>query len=364
LRLLRLAAQGFRNLEPLDLQTDARFVVFVGRNAQGKTNALEAVYLLATLKPLRARRTKELVRWGVEEAQVAGLADAQGLRRRYKVVIGEKRRAEVDGKAVPTSDYFSGIRAIAFTPSDAAVVTGEPARRRAWLDRAAFTASPAHLEVVQTWRRLLDQKGAALRTAPDPAVLDALDEAFAVESARLVTRRRQLLQDLAPHVQKLHLTIAATGQKLSIAYRTSVTGDTPEARAASMREQLGSARRREIERKTPLVGPQTDDVELLLDGRSARSYGSQGQVRSAVLALKLAELVAAERRGELPLFLLDDVGSELDRERKKRLVGLLMDLGAQVFVTTTDRDHVAELPEAETKYVRVEGGVLSPDGSG
>lgn len=356
---MRLAAEGFRNLEPFELRTDARFVVLHGKNAQGKTNALEAIYLLATLKPLRARRSADLVRWGTESATVVGDAEHDGLTRRHRVELGARRKVELDGKTAELETYFAGIRAIAFTPQDAAVVTGEPARRRAWIDRAAFTASPAHLDVVRTWRRVLDQKAAALRAGdPDPGVLDALDDRFAAESARLVTRRLRVLKELAPHAVALHGDIAAQAGRLTLRYRSAVSGDTPEARQGALREELARSRRREIERRAPLVGPQSDDVEFAIDGRSARSFGSQGQVRSTVLALKLAEMVAARQRGEVPLFLIDDVGSELDRDRKRRLVGVLHDLGAQVFATTTDPEHLADLPVAETRFVTVDAGQL------
>ncbi len=107
-----------------------------------------------------------------------------------------------------------------------------------------------------------------------------------------------------------------------------------------------------------LFGPQTDDVEFTIDGRSVRQFGSQGQVRSSILAIKLAEMLAAERRGDVPMFLIDDVGSELDQERKQRLIGSLHAIGAQVFATTTDPDHLRVLPAAETLWIRVESGQL------
>ena len=364
MKLLRLAGSGFRNLEPLELSVEGQFVVLSGRNAQGKTNLLEAIYLLATLKPLRARRIRDVVRWGENEAAIGADAEQGGLVRKYRVTLAEGRRtATIDGKAVgPGDGYFEGIRAIAFAPSDLGIVTSEPARRREWLDRAAFTSSPAHLEVVRAWRRLLDQKAAALRMdRVDPMLLDTLDEQLALESSRVVTRRSRLVLDLIPHVEAVHREVARQGQALSLRYRTRVGGETVEARAESLRAQLREARPRELERRLPLVGPQSDDVELLLDGRPARTFGSQGQMRTAVLALKLAELLAAKARGDVPLFLMDDVGSELDHERKERLVGLLFGVGAQVFATTTDKAHLGGLPREAAQYLRIEGGCVASD---
>ncbi len=362
MRLNRLYAQGFRNLEPVDLEPSASFVVFHGQNAQGKTNLIEAIYLLATLKVLRQRRTREVIRWGGERAVLAASTEHDGLNRRYQVELEEgKRKIEVDGK-VPTSaaTYFDGIRAIAFTPSDTGIVSGEPARRRSWVDRAAFTAAPAHLEVVRNWKRVVDQKASVLRQGfADPALTDALDDQLATESARLVGRRLELLAALSPHVEALHASIAPDGGRLTLHYRTEVRGTDFESRVKSARALLAERRPKELERRMCLFGPQFDDIELKINDKSVRLYGSQGQIRSVVLSLKLAELLAARDRGVVPLFLIDDVGSELDRQRKQKLVGVLHDLRAQVFATTTDPEHLAELPRDDRAFYRVHAGQVT-----
>lgn len=362
MRLSRLAAEGFRNLEPFELDTNAPFVVLHGANAQGKTNVLEAVYLLATLKALRARRPRELVRWGADAARVVGNVASEGTARTYRVDVGPGGRDPwLDGKRVGAlREYFDGIRAISFTPQDAVIVAGEPSQRRAWLDRAAFTATPAHLDVVRFYRRCLDQKGAVLRAGrPDPTLLDALDEQVARAGADLVARRIALLGELQPHVQSLHREIAGAQADVALRYRTDARGDSVPERAAALRNRLAEGRNTEIARRMTLVGPQTDDVVVMLDGQPARTYGSRGQVRSLVLALKLAELVAARARGQIPLFLLDDVSSELDRVRTRRLVGALAALGAQVLATTTDPEHMDTLPAADTLRVAVDAGRLT-----
>jgi DNA replication and repair protein RecF len=359
-RLLGLQAVGFRNLEPLDLTTDATFVVVHGENAQGKTNLLEAIYLLATLKPLRARRLSELVQFGAEGAVVAGTVRGEDLAARYKVQIGpDGRTVSIDGRTVGLDQWFAGVRAVAFTPSDGEIVLGGPTGRRAWLDRAAFTKAPAHLDVVRRCQRALEQKAAALRTGrADPAVLDALDEELATQAARLVARRIELLDELRPRVGLVHRRIAGeAGRHVELAYRCPAD---PAAGAGGWRTLLARARTTEVQRRMCLVGPQRDDVDILLDGQPARSFGSRGQVRSVVLSLKLAELVAARDRGDAPLFLLDDLSSELDRARTERLVGVLGELASQVFITTTDLDHLGGLPAGSTVRVAVRGGALRP----
>ncbi len=359
MRLLALQAVDFRNLEPLDLPTDAPFVVVHGENAQGKTNVLEAIYLLATLKPLRARRLGELVRFEAAGAVVAGTVRGDGMESRYKVQLGgDGRTVSIDGRSVGLDQWFAGVRAVAFTPSDGEIVLGGPTGRRSWLDRAAFTKAPAHLDVVRRCQRALEQKAAALRTGrADPAILDALDAELAMQAARLVERRIELLDELRPRVVAVHRQIAGeTGLSVELAYRTPVD---PADGVQGWRALLARSRGSEVQRRMCLVGPQRDDVDLLLDGQPARSFGSRGQVRSVVLALKLAELVAARDRGDAPIFLLDDLSSELDRARTARLVGVLAELASQVFITTTDASHLGGLPEGRTIRVALRAGAVA-----
>jgi len=362
-RLTRLVVDRFRNLDPTDLTVDAPFVVLHGPNAQGKTNTLEAIHLLATLKPLRGRRVRDLVCWGEREAALAGWVTHQGLSRHYRVDLGpDGRTAKLDGKRPDDlADYFAGVRAITFTPADERVISGSPGRRRDWIDRATFTAQPAHLVRVRTYRRALDQKAALLRRGrADPSYLEVLDDQLAQLGAELAHRRAEMLTELMPHVRSLHERIAGSDAQVSLRYHTTATGSSVDERRASLRARLAEVHDREVQRGTTLAGPQLDDVKVQLDDHAARTFGSRGQVRSLVLALKLAELVAARARGEVPLFLVDDVSSELDRQRTGRLVELLADLGAQVFVTTTAPEHLATLPEGDTLYLSVEGGRVTP----
>jgi DNA replication and repair protein RecF len=366
-RLTRLVLERFRNLESAELQVDAPFVVLHGPNAQGKTNALEAVHLLATLKPLRGRRVRDLVRWGEREAALAGWVEHEGVTRHYRVDLGpDGRNARLDGKRPDDlADYFAGVRAITFTPSDERVVSGSPGWRRDWLDRAVFTAQPAHLGRVRTYRRALDQKAALLRKGrADRAYLEVLDDQLAQLGAELVHRRVQMLRELAPHVVALHERIAGTTVPLALRYHTAAKGDSVEERTASLRARLAEVSPRERDRGTTLAGPQLDDVKVLLDEHAARTYGSRGQVRSLVLSLKLAELVAARARGDVPLFLVDDVSSELDRARTGRLVQLLAELSAQVILTTTAPEHLSALPADDTLLLSVADGVICTTGSG
>ena len=358
MRVEHLTVEGFRNLSGVDLPLGRRFVVVSGDNAQGKTNLVGAIYLLATLKPLRGHRTRDLIGWEADRAVVSAGVSHDDFVRQYRIELeGSKRTLTLDSSAVRDLEpYFRGIRAVSFTPSDAQIVTSEPKIRRAWLDRAAFTARPSHLYIVRRYARLLEQKSAALRTHSSSAVLDVFDEQLAVAGADLITRRLDILDELAGPVAQVHDRVAGQPEQLVMRYRTRVQGDDTAARADSMRQLLGDSRADEVRRQRTLVGPHLDDVRMELDAHAARSFGSQGQVRSIVLALKLGELLAAHERGDQPLFLFDDVSSELDASRTGRLVELLSEVDAQVFATTTDPSQLRAFPAADTCQLRVSGG--------
>jgi DNA replication and repair protein RecF len=364
MKVTRLRVERFRNLAPTDRDVDAPFVVFHGPNAQGKTNALEAVHLLATLKPLRGRRVRDLVRFGEADAVVGATVRHEGIDRALRIELGPAgRKSALDGQSEPPlAEWFAAIRAVAFTPADAEIVTGDPGRRRNWLDRAVFTASPAHLDRIRRLKRCLVHKSAVLRTdRPDEALLDVLDHELALVGAEIADRRARMLAELAPHLAEVHGELADEAEQLELELHTQAVGADPAERRRALVDKLAAVRRREIDRRTTLAGPQLDDVRFRLDGRAAREFASRGQVRSVVLALKLAEMVAARARGEVPLFLIDDVSSELDAARTARLVQRLAVLGGQVLATTTDPAPMTRvLPPASTLLLSVSAGVLSP----
>jgi DNA replication and repair protein RecF len=362
-RLETLRVRDFRNLANVELETgSARFVVLHGPNAQGKTNLLEAVFCLATLKSFRTTRTRELIRWGQPAARIEGRVHDGTVRRRFELTLKPTgRTSRVDGKP-PTqlAAYFEGIRAVLFAPEDIAVVRGGPEVRRRFVDRAAFTASASFLEVARTHKRLLDQKGKLLRQdRPDPVQLDVFDEQLALAGARLVERRVALIQELQAPFAELHGRIAGAS-KATLGYRSCLGQGSREELTQAYRELLEGARATELRRRMNLVGPQRDDLKLGVDGRPARAYASQGQARSVVLALKLAELLAARERGARPVFLLDDLSSELDQLRTGRLVRLLDELDLQVVVTTTDPALVLRTLGEQAQPFAVAGGSATP----
>ena len=336
-------------------------MVFEGENAQGKTNCIEAIYALATLKSFRTRKNRELIRFGAERSRVGAAVVDQNTRRVFKLNVSRAgRQAEVDGKRPEhLRDYFDGIRAVLFAPEDTAMVRGEPARRRRFLDRAAFTARPVFLDIARDYKRVLDQRGALLRGhSPDLEQLAVFDQQLIGLGVELSIRRAEVLESLRPHFDEMHATIAATSgaAQAVIRYRSCLGEGDADDRRRVFEALLRRCRSEELRRGMNLAGPHRDDLDIQLAGRSARSFGSQGQVRTLVLAMKLAELLAARARGARLIFLLDDLSSELDARRTDQLLDLLNGLSLQTFITTTDAARAASLPAADVKTLRVTGG--------
>jgi len=341
--------------------------VLVGRNGQGKTNLLEAVYFLCTLKPLRAGRLVELVRFGRTSAHVSGVFALAGARREIAVTIQDGlRTACVDGKPVrAVEDYFGGVSVVAFTPDDLAIVKGAPEERRTLLDRAVFNRFPAFLRASRTYLRALRNRNRLLKDGAAPDYLRAYDEALAETGARIVGLRRELLKELAPRAQAAVSSIAQLPET-QYGYRPAhldidfASADGP-ALTAALLQALQSRLPRDRERGFTSVGPHADDLDIRLGGQPARAYASQGQARALVLAWKIGEIENLRvALGRSPLLLLDDVSSELDPERNAFLMRYLAGSGAQVLLTTTEPSLVRGAAGADTHWLTVAHGEVLP----
>ncbi len=368
MRVTSLQIADFRNLRDVSLRPSPRATILVGANGQGKTNLLEAIYFLTTLKPLRAARLTELVRFGAERATVsAEMEGPGGLRRLAVQVDGSGRTAWLDGKPQERLEgYFEGLAAVCFAPDDLLLVKGSPEIRRRFLDRASFNRWPAVLTEARDYLRALRARNAALRTAP-PEVEESFREPLARAGARLLVRRRDVVAELAPRVDlAFHAISGPDAPRAQITHRPAgaigLEGGEEEI-AARLRAALAERTPRDRDRGFTSVGPHMDELALALGGRPARLYGSQGQQRAMVLALKIAEIEnIRELLGRPPLLLLDDVSSELDPEKNRFLLEYLRSLEGQAFLTTTDARLLAPAAGPETRILQVaEGGVSEPN---
>ena len=351
MRLLRLRLRNFRNFESVDLSLPEGLCVLWGDNGQGKTNLLEAVYLLATLKSFRGARGGQLIRKDCDEANIDAKLMVRGLPRDCAMTIDRKgKRLRLDGKdprGLP--NWFEHIKAVSFVPADLRMVDGPPEGRRDFLDRAAFTLDAGYLEIARDYRSALKNKNALLRDARrrgrpvDADQLAAWNERLVIAGGWVVYRRTAFLRDFAPVFRELHhgITGAAKG-RAEFRYRSCVGAEAVESGLGGitevLRAKVEAASTVEQRQGHATIGPHRDDWELFVGGEPLKSFGSQGQIRSAALSLRVGQLVLARKRsGVCPLFLLDDVSSELDPQRNEQLMRLLLELKAQVLITTTDR---------------------------
>lgn len=370
--LSRLELTDFRNYESLRLDCERQLGILVGQNAQGKTNVLEAVLLLALGRSPRTSRDAELVRWGCQEAIVRGEV-RRTAREPVTVSVGLRadgsKQVKVDGEPRRRlADAVGEINVVLFGPEGLRLVSGGPSERRGYLNGCLGQTSRAYLEALASYKGVLRQRNGLLRQAQqrpvDPELLAAYDDQFAAAAARLMVHRAQQVTLLAAEAARVHEGLSGGREQLQLRYDPSVRCPlTDEAEvAAAVVERLVARQDESLRRGVTLLGPHRDDLDVALDGREARTYASQGQQRTAALSLKIAELrVVAQAIGEPPLLLLDDVLSELDPLRRAAVMALV-DEADQVLVTCADAELFSRELRDSAEIWQVRAGTVEAAG--
>jgi DNA replication and repair protein RecF len=360
-----LAAENFRNLEPFRVELGERFNLFEGRNGQGKTNLLEAVVLLSTFRSARDAKNPELIRFGADRATVFGEVLRKDIGRTVELELTrEGKKVTLDGKSItrlPTS--FAHLNAVTFGPDDLELTKGAPEVRRRFLDRATYAVWPEHLLEMRAYQEALKHRNRLLRDAKvhhqpvDIPLIEAFEAELARRGAAIEQRRHHFLEGFRPRFEAAFSAITEGELRGAILHETSglEAAHFPLAELVTrLTEKLASARQNDLRLGYTRVGPHADDLDFQIDGKAARIYASQGQHRAFVLALKIAELERIEDAlGVFPVFLLDDVSSELDERRNGLLMKRLELGGGQVFITTTDRRWIRV---GEARHWKVEEG--------
>jgi DNA replication and repair protein RecF len=369
MRIRELAADGWRNLAPLRLALGERLTVLSGDNGQGKTNVIEAAYYLAALRSFRTTHVEDLVQRGEAggRARLRAEIDQVTLSRRLELeVAAGGRTVRLDGKLVRSTAAALGLlRVVLFVPEDLLLPRAAPAARRRFADLAIFNLERGYYAEASAFQKVLRNRNALLKRGTlDATLLDAFDEELARTGARVVMRRRALAAALAPRFaalfRELHGAIP-----VSLLYRShpEVEAATDEAGVrAALGRGLADRRSLDERRRFTGFGPQTDDLEIGLGDALARAHASQGQLRSLMLALKLAELTEiGERLSDPPVLLLDDVPSELDAQRRGLLFEVVSRLDCQTLISVTERDLVPGSGAGSGDRVdfQVRGGVVS-----
>lgn len=338
----------FRNYTAAEIVPCEGVTVFTGDNAQGKTNILEAVYLTCTGRSHRTNHDKEMIRSGADCARVRVNTEHADGRHDVEIILSnaERRRIKVAGNTVSKSGEMLGhVTGVLFSPEDLRTVRDGPAERRRFVDMELSQLRPAYYYALQRYNRALKQRGALLKEmafgAFPPETLDMWDESLAESGALIMDMRRDFLSKINAAAAEIHESVAGDNEKMTVEYAPSLeTQETGAYLKKALLNALAAARGQDMRRMTTSVGPHRDDVRVQLNGMDARAYGSQGQVRTCALALKLSELEIMRREsGEAPVLMLDDVMSELDPGRRRMLIGRLK--GVQTLVTCTDLSDLA-----------------------
>ena len=347
-----LRCRGFRCLTDVRFTPERGLNVIRGRNAQGKTSLLESVLFAATSKSHRTSTETDLAAHGSDGFRIA-LHVARADRRVMLEVNwwqGEKR-VKVNG--VPQSrmsDTLGKVRVVLFSPEDIALVKGSASTRRKFLDMELSQLSPVYLAALQQYRQVLRQRNELLRASrPDDGQLDAWDQQLIKHGRILIREREAFTEELGEFAARAYTAIVCE-EELRLRYR-------PDTRAQDLEKTLQEARPSDLRRKQTSHGPHRDEIEFVIAGKPVRSHASQGQQKSAALAVKLAELeLVKERTGEYPILMLDEVLAELDAARAEHLFDAIND-EVQCLLTTTELHDVIGAATA-TNFL-IENGELS-----
>ena len=356
MHLAHLRLRDFRNYARLDVNFSPGFHVLLGDNAQGKTNVLEAIYLMATLRSFRGVGGAQMIRHGAKGYFAGGTVVGQGDHEIKMYWSARERKLALDGQPVKRlADYFGALRTVVFCTEDLQLVKGTSRSRRRFLDLLLAQTQPGYLALLQRYMSAVRSRNVLLKQrSPDESSL----ESFSIELVKLgndlIRARRELIPKFSPLARLAYRRIANDAEELRIEYQPSVKND--------FAVELAQSRARERAFRATVVGPHRDDLQLLQNEKSAAQYGSEGQKRTLAIALKMAQAeYLAGIHGSPPILLIDDVMGELDVKRRSGFLPLLEQArksSGQVFMTCTEENWPSELGRDLQRW-RVVGGTLT-----
>jgi DNA replication and repair protein RecF len=355
MHLAHLRLRDFRNYGRLDVDFAPGFHLLLGDNAQGKTNILEAIYLIATLRSFRGVGGAHMVRHGQKGYFVGGNIVGHGDHEVKMYWSTAERSLNLDSRPVrKLTDYLGVLRTVVFCTEDLQLVKGAARGRRRFLDLLLSQTYPAYLPLLQRYAQALRSRNALLKQSMlDPVALESFSLELVSAGEEIIRRRRELAPRFSPLARLAYRRISNDAEELRLEYRPSVKKD--------FAVELAQSRARERTYRSTVIGPHRDEVELLLNDRSAAQFGSEGQKRTLAIALKMAQAeYVTGIHGAPPVLLIDDIMGELDLKRRTGLVPLLERAHrsqGQVFMTATEANWPQELSRDAQRW-KVESGVL------
>jgi len=360
--LTRLKIRNFRNLAAIDLELAPGINLFFGPNAQGKSALLETVGYLATSTSHRTRRDEEIIRWEEAAAYAKGVLDDDEDNTLEFGLSREGKQVKVGGGVLKRiCDLYGRLRVVLFVPEDLEIVSGSPTTRRRFIDLTIAQVDPRHITQLQKVQHILRARNQLLKRAQSkrgiPDEMEIWDEQLVQAATPVIRTRQTATREIAEGLKRFHNRITEERETLSLSYHSTVVPVEGQSLETAFNERLIGARDRDIQNGSTSIGPHRDDLEFALEGRDLRAFGSQGQRRTGVLALRLAEIEwLKQKTGQDPVLLLDDVIYEMDEKRRQHFFEQI-DRGGQVLITATEIEHLAPLaPRA--KLFEVKAGAL------
>jgi DNA replication and repair protein RecF len=364
----QLYLKDYRNYEALEVSFENKVNVILGENAQGKTNVIESIYVLAMAKSHRTSNDKDLIGWDKEYAKIEGRVKKQYGSIPMQLVISKKgKKAKCNHiEQQKLSQYVGNMNVVMFAPEDLHLVKGSPQVRRRFIDMEIGQVSPIYLHDMSQYQKILQQRNHYLKLLQikkqtDITMLEILTEQFIQMAVKIISKRFEFLRLLDQWAIPIHKGISRGLETLKMEYKPSV--DVSEDQELSkmidvFEQKFLKVKNKEIERGTTLFGPHRDDLLFFVNGRDVQTFGSQGQQRTTALSVKLAEIeLIRSEIGEYPILLLDDVLSELDDYRQSHLLNTIQGK-VQTFVTTTNVEGIDHQTLKEASAFRVEAGKM------
>lgn len=364
----QLQLKNYRNYDELEVQFENKVNVILGENAQGKTNVMESIYVLAMAKSHRTSNDKELISWDKEYAKIEGRVKKQHGSLPLQLIISKKgKKAKCNHiEQQKLSQYVGNMNVVMFAPEDLNLVKGSPQIRRRFIDMEIGQVSPVYLHDIGQFQKVLQQRNHYLKQLQSKkqnnlTMLDILTEQFIDLAVKIVSRRFEFIQLLENWAIPIHKGISRGLETLKLQYKPSA--DVLEGQDLSKminvyQEKYVKVKIKEIERGSTLFGPQRDDLLFFVNERDVQTFGSQGQQRTTALSVKLAEIeLIRSEIGEYPILLLDDVLSELDDYRQSHLLNTIQGK-VQTFVTTTSVEGIDHQTLKSASTYRVEAGKM------
>ena len=365
MRVKELSFEGFRNLHPGRWQPDGGVNILYGDNAQGKTNLLEACWLFTGGRSFRGAKDAEMVQFGADAARLGLTFEGGGREQEATVTIKQRRSVSLNGISLPSASKLAGkFCGVVFSPAHLSLIKDGPDGRRRFIDAAYCQLKPAYVGALTEYQKALTQRNAFLKQCKESGtfgaaqsdLLDLWDHTLAAAGARLTLARRHYVRRLEPLAAAIYGGLSSGREQLTLGWDTPVTAETLPETAAQWLDAFRQARRADLAVGFSTAGSHREDLSVRIQSQVARSYGSQGQQRSAVLALKLAEAKLLEEvTGEKPVAFLDDVMSELDTSRQDYILNHID--GWQVFITCCEPS--AALKNTAAKVFNVKQGVIN-----